>query len=169
MGLQCIRGTSFCPVSVTGSRYQISEYLEVFFQIFFCTFNFLQLGSNYNAIKSAIVSSREIYNFIEKNEIIKERKEMMKPKNLGKVCFKNVIFSYPLNRSKRILNKINIEFLEYKFNAVVGTTGCGKSTIIQLLLKQYERESGSITVGDGIDLNDVSTSYWLDKIGIVTQ
>ena len=71
MGLQCIKGTDFCPVSVTGSRYRLAEFLTVFFQTFFCVFNFLQLGSNYSAIKSAILSSRRIYKFIEKPKIVK--------------------------------------------------------------------------------------------------
>jgi ABC-type multidrug transport system fused ATPase/permease subunit len=141
----------------------------VFFQMFFCTFNFLQLGSNYNAIKSAIASSKEIYKFIEESPIVEERVNMAKPEKLGKISFRNVSFSYPLNREKRVLNNLSIDFLENKFNAIVGTTGCGKSTIIQLLLKQYQREAGLIAVGDGVDLDEVSTSYWLDRIGIVTQ
>ena len=62
-GVQCVKGTSACPVSVTGSNYSIGELHIVFFQIFICSFNLLQLGANYEAIRDAIKSSKEIYRF----------------------------------------------------------------------------------------------------------
>ena len=78
MGIQCVRGTGFCPTSATGTRYKLDEFLTVFFMVFFCAFNFLQLGSNYSAIKSAILSSKHIYRFINKPRIIRGE-EVIKP------------------------------------------------------------------------------------------
>ena len=63
-GVQCVKGTSICPISVTGSHYSIGDLHIVFFQIFFCSFNLLQLGANYEAISDAIKSSKEITQFI---------------------------------------------------------------------------------------------------------
>lgn len=65
IGFQCVRGTGFCSVEITGSRYSLADFLTVFFQILFCTLNFLQLGSNYSAITSAIDSSKVLYKFID--------------------------------------------------------------------------------------------------------
>lgn len=62
-----------------------------------------------------------------------------------------MVFSYPLNPEKSILDGINIRFLRNKFNAVVGSTGSGKSTIVQLLLKHYAPNSGQILI-DGADI-----------------
>lgn len=97
MGIQCVRGTGFCPVETTGSRYKLDEFLTVFFMIFFCAFNFLQLGSNYSAIKSAILSSKRIYHFIDKPKIVREE-EIYRPESIEQIKFANVTFSYPLNR-----------------------------------------------------------------------
>lgn len=71
MGIQCMYGTNFCPTSATGSRYKLDEFLTVLFTVFFCAFNFLQLASNYSAIKSAIQSSKRIYTFINRPKVIK--------------------------------------------------------------------------------------------------
>jgi ATP-binding cassette, subfamily B (MDR/TAP), member 1 len=63
-GIQCVRGTSACPVSVTGSLYSIGDMHIVFFQTYVCSYYFLQLASNYDSIKGAIVSSKEAFKFI---------------------------------------------------------------------------------------------------------
>ena len=151
MGIQCVRGTGFCPISATGSRYKLEEFLTVFFMIFFCAFNFLQLGSNYSAIKSAILSSKRTYYFIDKPKIVREE-GIYRPENIEQINFVNVTFSYPLNRERRILTNLNLSFERHKFNAIAGVTGSGKSTIVQLLLKQYYPESGYIKVG-GLQLD----------------
>jgi len=65
LGIQCIRGTSACPVSVTGSNYTVGEMHTIFLQIFICAYNFLQLAANYEAVQDAIKSSKKIYSFIE--------------------------------------------------------------------------------------------------------
>ena len=54
------------------------------------------------------------------------------------------------------------------FNAIVGTTGSGKSTIVQLLLKNYDIQEGSITV-DGVNLSDIEAGRLREMIGYVSQ
>lgn len=62
--VQCVRGTSACPVSVTGSHYTMGDLLTVFFEIFICSYNFLQLATNFESIKGAIECSKEIFKFV---------------------------------------------------------------------------------------------------------
>lgn len=57
-GIQCVMGTSACPVSTTGSTYSVGDMHIVFFQVYVCTYYFLQLASNFDAIKDAINSSK---------------------------------------------------------------------------------------------------------------
>jgi hypothetical protein len=64
-GIQCVRGTSACPTSVTGSRYSIGDMHIVFFEAYACSYYFLQIAANYDAIKDAIRSSKDIFNFIK--------------------------------------------------------------------------------------------------------
>jgi len=60
---------------------------------------------------------------------------------------RDVTFSYPSNPDKKILKKINIKPLKNKFNAIVGVTGSGKSTVTQLLMKFYPPSEGEVLLG----------------------
>lgn len=66
------------------------------------------------------------------------------------------------------MKDITIKLLKNKFNAIVGSTGSGKSTIVQLLLKNYEVQSGSITV-DGVDMTEIDAGWFRERIGYVGQ
>jgi ABC-type multidrug transport system fused ATPase/permease subunit len=67
-GIQCVKGTSACPVSITGSRYTVGDIHIVFFEIFICAYFFLQLASNFDAIRDAIHCSKEIFTFMRDTE-----------------------------------------------------------------------------------------------------
>lgn len=77
-------------------------------------------------------------------------------------------FAYPSNPSKSILKDITIKLLKNKFNAIVGSTGSGKSTLVQLLLKNYDVQGGSITV-DGVNLSEIEADWFRERIGYVGQ
>jgi hypothetical protein len=66
-GIQCVRGTSACPTSATGSHYSIGDMHIVFFQVYACSYYFLQIAANYDAIKDAIKSSKGIFQFIKES------------------------------------------------------------------------------------------------------
>lgn len=80
----------------------------------------------------------------------------------------NLRFAYPSNPEKDILKSITIKLLKNKFNAIVGSTGSGKSTIVQLLLKNYDLQEGSITI-DGVNLREIDPCWFREKIGYVGQ
>lgn len=80
--------------------------------------------------------------------------------------FKNVSFSYP-GRDK-VLKDIAITFEKNKCTSIVGASGSGKTTIVNLLVRLYDPVEGSILI-DGIDLRDYKRSSWLHNIGFVTQ
>jgi ATP-binding cassette subfamily B (MDR/TAP) protein 1 len=75
----------------------------------------------------------------------------IKPEKItGNIKFENVVFSYPKDKTKIILNNISIEF-HLSNTALVGESGCGKSTILQLIMRFYDPDEGRILL-DGIDL-----------------
>ena len=81
--------------------------------------------------------------------------------------FEGVTFAYPKDKSKKILNNFSIE-INRRTVAFVGESGCGKSTIFQLMMRFYDPDEGRITL-DGIDLKDLDL-YWLRTvIGYVGQ
>ncbi|MBU0682913.1 MAG: ABC transporter ATP-binding protein/permease [Candidatus Omnitrophica bacterium] len=83
-----------------------------------------------------------------------------------KVVFENVNFTYP-NRIKTIEN-MNFEIEKGKVTAIVGGSGAGKSTIINLLLRIFQLDNGAIKI-DGINLDEIKLSSWLKNVGYVSQ
>jgi subfamily B ATP-binding cassette protein MsbA len=84
----------------------------------------------------------------------------------GQVKFENVSFCY--NETRPVLHNIHFEVVPDETTAIVGLSGGGKTTIVNLLTRFYETTSGSITI-DGIDIREVTLSSLRSKIGLVTQ
>lgn len=88
------------------------------------------------------------------------------PSVKGHVRFENVSFSY--NESRPVLNDVNFEVQPHEMAALVGLSGAGKTTIINLLSRFYEPTGGKVTI-DGIDIRDVTLASLRSQIGLVTQ
>ncbi len=84
----------------------------------------------------------------------------------GRIEFKHVNFSF--DRSKKVLKDINLVIEPGDIVGIVGTTGSGKSTLINLLLRYYDHYEGQITV-DGVDIRDIDMQYYRSRIGYVQQ
>ena len=85
----------------------------------------------------------------------------------GKVEFKNVSFSYPKNKNRKILDGLSFTF-DLHSSALVGESGCGKSTIIQLLMRVYDPDEGEILI-DGHNLREIDVIWLRSQIGYVGQ
>lgn len=84
----------------------------------------------------------------------------------GRIEFKHVNFSF--DRTKKVLKDINLVIEPGDIVGIVGTTGSGKSTLINLLLRYYDHYEGQITVG-GVDIRDIDMQYYRSHIGYVQQ
>ncbi len=84
----------------------------------------------------------------------------------GRIEFKNVNFSF--DRTKKVLKNINLVIEPGDIVGIVGTTGSGKSTLINLLLRYYDTYEGKITV-DGVDIRKIDMQYYRSHIGYVQQ
>ena len=84
----------------------------------------------------------------------------------GRIEFKNVTFSF--DRTKKVLKNINLVIEPGDIVGIVGTTGSGKSTLINLLLRYYDHYEGTITV-DGVDIRNIDMEYYRSHIGYVQQ
>lgn len=84
----------------------------------------------------------------------------------GKIEFRNVNFSF--DRSKKVLSNINLTIEPGDVVGIVGTTGSGKSTLINLIMRYYDDYDGEILV-DGQNLRNIDMAYYRDQIGFVQQ
>uniref|UniRef100_A0A0N4Z7Z6 ABC-type xenobiotic transporter n=1 Tax=Parastrongyloides trichosuri TaxID=131310 RepID=A0A0N4Z7Z6_PARTI len=86
----------------------------------------------------------------------------------GNLVFKDVKFRYPTRPDIQILKGISFEVREGQSVALVGHSGCGKSTTVGLLLRYYDMESGSVTF-DGTSIEELNINWLRETIGIVSQ
>jgi ABC-type multidrug transport system fused ATPase/permease subunit len=87
---------------------------------------------------------------------------------MGHIQFDQVEFSYPARESAQILKKLSLNVASGQTVAFVGSSGCGKSTCIQLIQRFYDPTNGQITV-DGVDVRKFNIRWWRSQIGVVNQ
>jgi ATP-binding cassette subfamily B (MDR/TAP) protein 1 len=84
------------------------------------------------------------------------------------IVFTQVAFAYPSRADATIFDSLQLTLAAGKQTALVGATGCGKSTIVALLQRFYDPSAGSLMVGD-VDIRTLPVSWWRSQIGLVSQ
>ena len=116
---------------------------------------------------SSVFSTMDTKTLIDPSE--EGNKGKITPENLkGKIEFKNVTFAYPTRPDQKILRDISLTIPEGHSAALVGYSGCGKSTIIQLIERYYDADKGEVLI-DGINIKDYNLYQLRKKIGLVSQ
>ena len=130
---------------------------------------FLMISMISIMLPRAAVSARRINEVIEKEPSIKDKKETKKfdLDKKGLVEFKNVSFRYP-DADTEILEDINFTAEPGKTTAIIGSTGSGKSTVVNLIPRFYDVTGGELCI-DGVNVKDVSQKDLRDIIGFVPQ
>ncbi len=122
--------------------------------------------SQRNELKGAEPSLQQIYSLKSEADELKEASGVEKIDTFKKIIFSDVSFSY--NNQKVVLNKISLIIPKEKMIAIVGPSGTGKSTLIDLIMGFYYPDSGSILV-DSIPIQRINLHTWRNIIGYVTQ
>lgn len=119
------------------------------------------------AIQSSVAAVQRVFEFLDEEEEV-EAVEMIKPYKevRGNVSFENVEFSY--TKEKPLLHHLNVEVKSGQMVAIVGPTGVGKTTLINLLMRFYDVTGGSIKI-DGIDIRHMKRDDLRAKFGMVLQ
>ncbi|KAL4646916.1 multidrug resistance protein 1-like isoform X1 [Arapaima gigas] len=151
-------------------NYSIGRVLTVFFCVMIGAFSLGQGAPNLESIAKARGAAYEIYNTIDSpRPIDSSSKEGHKPDSVkGDIEFRNVHFSYPSRKDIQILKGVSLVIPHGKTIALVGASGCGKSTTIQLLQRFYDPDAGEVTV-DGHDIRTLNVKWLRENIGIVSQ
>ncbi|CAF4375493.1 unnamed protein product, partial [Rotaria sordida] len=87
---------------------------------------------------------------------------------IGDIEFDNVTFTYPARQETSVLNNLSLKISSGKTVALVGASGCGKSTIIQLIQRFYDPDQGRVLL-DGKDIKTLNVAWLRSHIGIVSQ
>jgi len=126
-----------------------------------------QLANMYNSIQAALAGAERVFEVIDIRAEVDNASDTPLPAPVkGDVRFTDVSFGYQPNQ--RIIKNMTLEAKAGQTIALVGPTGAGKTTIINLLSRFYEIDEGCITI-DGCDIRDVSKSDLRQKLGIVLQ
>ena len=131
--------------------------------------SFLMISMVSIMLPRASVSANRINEILETDEAIKDSKEPKKlnPSKKGLVEFKNVSFRYP-DSDEEVLSDISFTAEPGKTTAIIGSTGSGKSTIVNLIPRFYDVTSGNLLI-DGVDIKDISNKDLRKIIGFVPQ
>jgi ABC-type multidrug transport system fused ATPase/permease subunit len=156
----------------TKKPYNSGDMLTVIGAVLNIIFSISGLGPNFQIIrKSSIASSDYFYLLSKYKEKDREFDTICPPRETfkGKIEFKNVRFQYPHdNTNKVVLDNFNLVIEPGKKIAIVGESGCGKSTTINLIERLYDVNSGEILI-DGINIKKYDLNYLRDLIGYVQQ
>lgn len=124
-----------------------------------------RLSSLYGKLQGAIAASERTFYLLDlEPQILNGSKKL---ESIERVEFKQVKFAYE-NPYKSVLKDINFEFNKGEILALVGTSGGGKSSIINLLMRFYDKQKGEILLND-LDISEFSIESLHDRIGLVTQ
>ncbi|KAM9489216.1 ATP-dependent translocase ABCB1 isoform 1-T2 [Clarias gariepinus] len=151
-------------------NYTIGRVLTVFFSVMIGAFSLGQGAPNLESVAKARGAAYAIYNTIDMpRPIDSSSKEGYKPDSVkGDIEFKNIHFSYPSRKDVKILQGMSLKVTHGKTVALVGASGCGKSTTIQLLQRFYDPDQGEVTL-DGRDIRSLNVRWLRENMGIVSQ
>ncbi|HEC79480.1 MAG TPA: ABC transporter ATP-binding protein, partial [candidate division WOR-3 bacterium] len=136
------------------------SYVEMFFR------PIRQLTESYTLLQSAMASSERIFLLLDEESRIKSAQNPVELKKLrGEIEFKNVWFKYD---KEWVLKDVSFKVLPGEHVAIVGSTGAGKTSIINLISRLYEINKGSILI-DGIDIKKIDLAPLRSRIGVVPQ
>ena len=128
---------------------------------------FNEISGVVTELQNAIACAGRIYELIDEQPQIPDKQDAITLENVrGEIKFENVYFSY--SPTQKLIENLNVTALAGQRVAIVGPTGCGKTTLINLLMRFYDPVSGNITV-DGNNVLDVTRKSLRKNYGMVLQ
>lgn len=155
-GIMAIQDITFIPVVVAFVTYYRMFNNEV-----------SQVANIFSTLQTTVASSERIFEFLDEKEQEDESHKTAKLKNVeGNIEFRNLNFGY--TPEKQILKNLNVKIKAGQKVAIVGSTGAGKTTLVNLLMRFYEANSGDILI-DGVKINDVKRENVRKQFSMVLQ
>uniref|UniRef100_A0A670ZUK4 ATP binding cassette subfamily B member 4 n=1 Tax=Pseudonaja textilis TaxID=8673 RepID=A0A670ZUK4_PSETE len=155
---------------VIEENYSIGGILTVFFSVLIGAFSIGQVSPNLEAFATGRGAAYVIFKIIDNEPQIDIYSESgYKPDKItGNLSFQNVYFNYPARPDVKVLKGLNLQINNGQTIALVGSSGCGKSTTVQLIQRFYDPLEGMITI-DGQNIKTLNLRYLREIIGVVNQ
>jgi ABC-type multidrug transport system fused ATPase/permease subunit len=168
-----LTGIGFAVVIIIGGFQVMDGAMEIGFLLSFLLYiqrffePVMELSMQYTELQRAMASGARIFELLDIEPEIKDSPDAIElPPVKGEVSFQNVSFGYEAD--KDILHDIDLTIKAGETVAIVGQTGSGKSSLVNLIARFYEVEKGKVTV-DGHDVRSVTQQSLRQQIGIVPQ
>ena len=128
---------------------------------------FNEISSVVTELQNSLACAGRVLNFIDEEEITPDKKDAIELNNpKGNITISNLDFSY--NPEKELITNLNLDVKEGITVAIVGPTGCGKTTLINLLMRFYDAQNGEIKI-DGVNTLDIKRKSLRENFGMVLQ
>ena len=167
-----VNNLAYIAICVVGSILVINGTLRVGDLMAFILYTQLfsgpleSISGGMSMMQSTIASARRVYDFLDSEEMEEPEADEVKRECIGKVTFDHVAFSY--EEDKPLIRDLNLEVLPGQKIAIVGPTGGGKTTIVNLLMRFYDPTSGHILV-DGRCIQEMNRSNVREMFSMVLQ
>lgn len=156
-------------VQIDAGSLQVGDLIAFIEYIFHALFSFMLFASVFMMYPRAAVSAGRIQEALDASPSIKEDPNgVSETKTKGYIEFKNVTFAYPGHAQEPVIRNVSFTASPGETVAFIGSTGSGKSTLIQLIPRFYDVSDGEILI-DGVDVRDYRLSKLRDKIGFIPQ
>jgi ATP-binding cassette, subfamily B, multidrug efflux pump len=143
-----------------GDLFAYTMYITIFFT------PLRQIADKFNEMQMGMIAANRVFEVLDTQSHIQDKGTQEAPHFKGKIDFQNVTFGYKSNED--VLKGVNLSINEGEMIAIVGATGAGKSTIINLLNRFYEIKSGVISI-DGQDITNYTLDSLRSQIAVVLQ
>jgi ATP-binding cassette, subfamily B, multidrug efflux pump len=164
-----VNNLAFVGICVVGGLIQdVGNMVAFFVLISLFQQPFQQIGQISNIIQSTIAAAERIFSVFDEKELISDESNALKDSSFvtGNVCFDNVTFSY--SPEVPLIENLNLNVDRGSSIAIVGPTGAGKTTLVNLIMRFYEVNSGKITI-DNKNITDYTYEALRSSIGMVLQ
>ncbi len=161
----------YMAVVLLGAVFVIRDSLSVGMLVSFLSYAnqytkpFNEISGVVTELQNALACAQRVFDLLSEPEMTKDG-EKLPEKKRGEVVFNDVSFSY--TQEKKLIENFNLKVIPGQKIAIVGPTGCGKTTLINLLMRFYDVDGGSIVV-DGVNINDMPREALRGSFGMVLQ
>ena len=152
---------------ISGSHFAVGQLVTFLNYVNQYTKPFNDISSVLSELQSALACAERLYSVLDQDEIEETGHQFLETQNVkGAIDFEHVAFGYDLGRT--LIKDLNIQVPAASKVAIVGPTGAGKSTLINLLMRFYPVNSGMITI-DGVPITDYTRASYRQQFGMVLQ